>query len=141
MTVNTYLIHQVILKPISNIPLNINKKVPGLFKDETGNNIISHFAGNRSKSYSIMTDNDINTTKKVLKGITYSARKHITIQDYIDCILNTTQKSVSVTTFQNREHNMYTTTRSKIALDANDDKRVILPDKISTLPYGHYLLN
>ena len=83
-------------KPMSDIPLNVNKKVPGKFKDETGNRVISHFAGNRAKSYSFMTDQDINTTKKTLKGITPAAR-----------------------------NNMHTVTRSKIALDANDDKRAL----------------
>ena len=127
-------------EPIGNIQLNMNKKVPGFFKDETGNNIISHFAGNRAKSYCIMTNNDINTTKKVLKGITQASRKIITFQDYADCILRNTGKSVNVTSFENRQHNIYTVTRNKIALDANDDKRVIQEDKINTLAYGHYRL-
>ena len=88
-----------------------------------------------------MTNNDISTTKKVLKGITQASRKTITFQDYVNCILSREQKSVEVTGFENRQHNMYTVTRNKIALDANDDKRVILNDNISTLAIGHWRLN
>ena len=32
----------------------------------------------------------------------------------------------------------FSETVNKIALSANDDKRIILEDKISTLSYGHY---
>ena len=127
-------------RSIGNIPLNLNKKVIGRFKDEFANNIISHFVGNRAKSYSIMTNNDVDSTKKVLKGITQASRKVITFQDYVNCILNHQQRLVDVTSFENRQHNIYTVTRSKVALDANDDKRVILGDKLTTLAIGHYRL-
>ena len=66
---------------MSDILLNLSKKVPGTFENETGNRVISHFDGNRAKSYSFMTDQDINTTKKALKGNTPAARKTITLQD------------------------------------------------------------
>jgi len=33
---------------------------------------------------------------------------------------------------------MYTETVNKVALSANDDKRVVMEDKISTLAIGHY---
>ena len=84
-----------------------------------------------------MTDKDLNTTKKTLKGFTTAARKTITLQDSVECILNHEQKSVDVVLLENRERNMSIVARSKIALDTNDDKRNILIDKISTLAIGH----
>jgi len=35
-------------------------------------------------------------------------------------------------------HDVYTEEVNKIALSADDDKRIILEDGISTLSYGHY---
>ena len=128
-------------RPISTIPLNLNKKVPGVFKNETGNNVISHFAANRAKSYCFVTDNNIQAAKKVLKGITAASRKEISFQDYVDCVMKKKEKSVNMTSFENREHNIYTVTREKVALDACDDKRVILEDGIHTLAYGHWRLS
>jgi len=37
---------------------------------------------------------------------------------------------------RSQKHEIYTETVNKIALSANDDKRIIRPDKIQTLAYG-----
>ena len=50
-----------------------NKKVLGMFKDETPKSTINTFIGVRSKCYSIITDNK-QTTKK-LKGIPKAIEK------------------------------------------------------------------
>ena len=41
---------------------------------------------------------------------------------------------------RSEKHNLYTQTVNNIALSADDDKRVISKDGISTLAYGHYKL-
>ena len=38
---------------------------------------------------------------------------------------------------RSHKHEIFSETVNKIALSANDDKRIILNDKISTLPYGY----
>ena len=41
-------------------------------------------------------------------------------------------------TFRSRKHDIYTERITKIALSANDDKRVISEDGINTTAIGHY---
>ena len=42
---------------------------------------------------------------------------------------------------RSRKHEVFSETMNKIALSADDDKRIILDDKISTLAFGHYKIN
>ena len=42
---------------------------------------------------------------------------------------------------QSHKHEIFSETVNKIALSADDDKRIILDDKISTLAFGHYKTN
>ena len=42
---------------------------------------------------------------------------------------------------RSHKHEIFSETVNKIALSANDDKRIILHDKISTLAFGHYKIN
>ena len=41
-------------------------------------------------------------------------------------------------TFKSTEHDVYTVNINKIALNRDDDKRIIQQDGISTLAIGHY---
>ena len=41
------------------------------------------------------------------------------------------------TDMQSHKHEIFSETVNKIALSADDDKRIILDDKISTLAFGH----
>ena len=40
---------------------------------------------------------------------------------------------------RSHDHDVYSETVNKVALSYEDDKRVILEDKIHTLAHGHYL--
>ena len=41
---------------------------------------------------------------------------------------------------RSRKHEIFSETVNKIALSANDDKRIILADKISTLAFGNKII-
>ena len=41
---------------------------------------------------------------------------------------------------RSEKHELYTQQINKVALSAEDDKRIIMEDGISTLAYGHYSL-
>lgn len=130
---------------MSDYPLNHkcystkNKKVLGVFKDECQGNIITEFVGLRPKLYTFKI-NDLECKKKA-KGISLSViRKHITFDDYKNCLFQNTKIRKKVTLFRSKEHCVQTVSVNKIALSANDDKRVVLEDGINTLPYGHKVL-
>ena len=129
----------------SNIPLNINKKVIGKFKDETGNEEISHFVALRAKLYSYYCNNDTTNTINKVKGISKPVKDNdISFQNLYDTLLNINseeERRRNIIRFHHKSHDMYTVQESKIALDANDDKRIILPDKISTLALFHWRLS
>ena len=42
--------------------------------------------------------------------------------------------------FRSRKHQAYTEEKNKIALSSKDDKRIVKPNKIDTLAYGHFSL-
>jgi len=44
---------------------------------------------------------------------------------------------ITVNIIRSRFHNVFTKTVNKVVLSANDDKRVVMEDKISTLAIGH----
>ena len=94
------------------LPTGKNKKVIGVMKDELGGKIITELVTLRPKTYSYSTD-DGKEDKKA-KG----TKK---------CVIKKTRK----------KHDVYTENINKIALSNNDDKRIVLSDKITSYPYGY----
>lgn len=128
----------------SDYPLNnqfqmplVNKKIPGLFKDELNSKIITEFVGLRSKMYCVKTGK-IDKMKKA-KGVKKRVlQKEINFDDYLNCLKENIVIVKTQSTFRTKLHNVYTIRQNKIALSPFDDKRVILPDGINTLAYGHF---
>ena len=115
----------------------VNKKVIGKFKDEMGGIPIKEFTGLRSKLYSILTDKNKEINKD--KGIKQSVVKNtITHNDYNVCLKTRKPQMREMNIIRSRLHNVYSETVNKIALSANDDKRIICEDGIHTLAIGHY---
>ena len=120
----------------SGITSGINKKVPGMFKDETGGKQISEFVGLRAKLYSYKT---YDYEEKKCKGINKSViKKNITFDDYKKCLLDRVEITKSMNVIRSRNHEIYSERIDKIALSSDDDKRVILEDGIYTLAHGSY---
>ena len=68
----------------------------------------------------------------------------ITFQNLYETLLDINSeddRKRDIVRFHHKNHNIYTVKESKIAMDRNDDKRVILNDNISTLAIGHWRLN
>ena len=122
----------------SGIPTGINKKVLGMFKDETAGKIIKEFVGLRAKLYSFIMDNGGEEIKKC-KGIKKQVVKgSISHEDYKTCLRTGKEQLRKQTILRSYDHEVYTEEVNKIALSAQDDKRYILSDGVHTLAWGHY---
>ena len=121
----------------SGIKSGVNKKVIGMFKDEAGGKQIEEFVGLRAKlySYKISGEEDHKKCKGVKKAV---VRKSITHDDYKKCLFTRQEQLRKMNVIRSHLHEVYTEEVNKVALSADDDKRVILADGISTLAYGHW---
>lgn len=114
------------------LPL-INKKVPGLFKDEMGGRIITEFVGLRSKMYCIKTQDRV---IKKAKGVKSSVMRDLTHLDYKSVLLENNVIRRRNILFRSIRHQLFTRSINKVALSHNDDKKMIRGDKISTTAWG-----
>ena len=118
------------------ISTGVNKMVIGMFKDEVGGKIVIEFVGLRAKNYSYLCDGE---EYKKCKGIKKSVtERDIHHEDYINCLFEEVQLRRRMNVFQSHLHDVYSKEINKIALSANDDKRVVLKDGVHTLAHGHF---
>ena len=116
--------------------VGVNKKVIGMFKDETGGKQIEEFVGLRSKLYSYkLHEKEHKRCKGVKKSV---VAKTITHEDYKNCLKTKEEQLRTMNVIRSHLHDIYTEQINKVALSADDDKRIILEDGVSTLAYGHY---
>jgi hypothetical protein len=79
---------------------------------------------------------------KKCKGIKKNVvKKTITHDDYKECLFTKKEQLRKMNVIRSHRHDIYTEEVNKVALSADDDKRVIMEDGIHTLAYGHYSLN
>ena len=110
----------------------VNKKVIGFMKDEAGGQQISEFVGLRSKLYAFKIHEG--PEKKKCKGVKKAVvKKHLSLEDYKDCVFKKNVHYRSMNVFRSRKHDVYTETVNKITLSANDDERIICGNGIWTI--------
>lgn len=114
-----------------------NKKRAGLMKDELNGTCMIEFIGLRAKMYSIISQSNVNIKKA--KGVkTYILKNEITHDDYFRCIQdNSYVLHRSQNLIRSKLHQVFTIRQTKAALSGADDKRCILLDNVSTLPWGY----
>ena len=122
------------------LPTGKNKKVIGLMKDELGGKIITEFVTLRPKTYSFLTD-DGKEDKKAKGTKKCVIKKMIKFNDYKKCLLNDEVMLKPQQRFISNKHDVYTENINKVALSNNDDKRIVLSNKITSYPYGYVLKN
>ena len=88
--------------------------------------------------YSLKYDQDRKTMTKA-KGVKkYVIKNQLRHSDYKDALFNFKKYFHTMNSIRSQKHILYTLKQNKTTLSAYDDKRYILQDGITTLPYGHY---
>ena len=80
--------------------------------------------------------------EKRCKGVKKAVvKRSITFEDYKTCLFTGKAQMRTMNVIRSHGHELFTEEVNKIALSANDDKRVILEDGIHTLAHGHIKTN
>ena len=118
----------------SGIKTGVNKKEIGKFKDEVDGRQISHFVGLRSKLYSFNIEDkgEIRKAKGVQKNV---IKKSLEFEDYKKCLFSEEEVTREMNTIRSRNQEIFSMKINKVALPANDDKRIICENKIDTFAY------
>ena len=117
------------------LPIGMNKKVIGKMKDELGGKIMTEFVALRAKLYAYKT---LESEDKKCKGIKKCVvEKSITFDDYKKCLFDGKNVYKNQLLFQNKKHDIFTVNINKLALNRDDDKRIVQDDQISTLARGY----
>ena len=115
---------------------DVNKKVPGKMKFETGADPIQEFVGLRSKMYSILLADkkEMKRAKGVSRCVTENELSH---NDFYRCYYDDELKQNKMTTIRSDHHRLYAQEVNKVTLCPYDDKRSILGNGTQSVPYGY----
>ena len=105
------------------LPVGMNKKVIGLFKDELRGKIMKEYVALRVKTYAYLMDDDSEkkakiTKRAVIKGLIRYENYNYRSLYYGKVILRSQER------FKSDHHKLYTEEVNKVALSSNDDKRL-----------------
>ena len=124
--------------PDQPLPIGLNKKVIGLMKDELGGEIMEEFVTLRPKMYSYRTSEK--ESKKCKGSKNCVVRKTITFEDYENCLFSGETSYRSQLMLRSSRHRIQTLEVNKIALNKDDDKRIMI-DGVCSLARGHFRSN
>ena len=116
----------------SGIKTGVNKKVIGKFKDKAAGKQITHFVGLRPKLYTFKVEEKGETRKA--KGVKKNViKKSLSFEDYKKCLFSEEKVMKEMNIIRCQNHDIFSMTVNKVALSANNDKRLICENKINTL--------
>ena len=117
------------------LPIVMNKKVYGFFKDEFGGKNTKEFVVLRVKTCAYLMDDD--GEEKKAKGTKKCViKRELSFENYKDCLFNGEIILKSQLRFKSDHYKVYTEEVNKVALSSSDDKRLRIFDGIETYPYG-----
>lgn len=114
-------------------------KQTGLWSLEAKKPIVE-FVGLRAKTYAIRFADGTTTLKNkgvISTALEESENRPLEFDDYLKCLFQDEDIYVEQVMIRSKLHNISTITQKKLALSSLDEKRVILADKVTTLPYGY----
>ena len=117
------------------LPIGINKKVNGMFKDELGGKITTEFCALRAKIYAYLME-DCSEHKKAKGAKKCIVKRELMFKHYKDFLFNDVTLLKPQQRFWSDHHKVYTEEVNKITLSSNDDNRIQTYAKITTYPYG-----
>ena len=116
------------------LPIEKNKKVIGLMKDELDGKIMKEFISLRPKMYSYrVEESEPKKCKEIKKCV---VKKTITFKDYKRCLFEGINIHRSQMMFRSKKHKIKTLEVNKLALSREDDKRISI-DGIASLAMRH----
>ncbi|KAK5646714.1 hypothetical protein RI129_005178 [Pyrocoelia pectoralis] len=118
---------------VYGIPL-VNKKVPGLMKDENHGKIMLEFVGLRAKMYAYSVNPQAVVKKS--KGSTSASVRQITIDDYKRALFDYKIVKRHQRLIRSKKHLVFTIKQNKIVLSPYDDKRLLHFGLTDTRPWG-----
>ena len=102
-----------------------------MFKDEVAGRQITKFVGLGPKLYTFKIE-DGSLTKKC-KGVKKNVvKKGIEFENYTECLFTGEKQMRKMKIIRSENHEIYSKEVNKIALSNEDDKRVVLDDKVKT---------
>ena len=108
----------------SGIKTGVSKKVIGKFKDEAAGKQITHFVGLHPKLYSFKIEEKGETRKA--KGVRKNVIKNsLSFEVYKKCLFSEEEVMKEMNILRSQNHEIFSMTVNKVALSANDDKRLI----------------
>ena len=109
-------------------------------KDETYGNPIHDIVGLKWKMYAfIYEQNGKEIQAKRVKGVKISVvQNKIKYEQNLECIEGRKVLICNMKQIRSNYHQLYNISTNKLGLSPYNDKRYILNDGISTLPYGHW---
>ncbi|XP_043476524.1 uncharacterized protein LOC122509733 [Leptopilina heterotoma] len=93
-------------------------------------------SGLRSKLYAFKLWGDEEAKKKA-KGVKYSTLKKIGFDDFKHTLNENENLIRSQHFIRSKKHEVFTVKQNKIALSWQDDKRILIPGKTDTFPWGY----
>ena len=123
------------------LPIGKNKKVIGLMKDELGGKIMTEFVALSAKMYAYRKI-DKEVEEKRCKGTKKCVvSEGLTFDNYKACLFDGKTIYREQMLFEYKNHEVYTVNKHKIALNRDNNKRVLQVDGITTLARGYVALS
>ena len=109
--------------------------------NQLGGKIMAEFAGLRAKMYAYRKI-DKEVEEKSCKGTKNCVvSEGLTFDDYKTCLFDGKTIYREQTLFENKKHEVYTVNKHKVALNRDDDKRLVQADGMTTLARGYVAIS